>query len=92
MTFYVGNLSPDTTRDELLEAFRPHGRVVSVSVPGDRMKGDPASKAERGYAFVVMRDRSEGRAAASALDGRVLHGMPISVRVARPKRTPHYVS
>ena len=92
MTFHVGNLSPETTREDLHEAFRAHGAVGSVRFPAERMKGGSSSGAHRGYAFVVMRNKAEGSAALSALDGRPLHGKPMSVRIAIPRRTPHYVS
>jgi len=92
MTFYVSNLAVETTREELLEAFRAHGEVASVSLPADGMKGGRAQGARRGYGFVVMRNRVEGPAALAALNGRPFHGRAISVQVARPKRTPHYPS
>lgn len=90
MTFHVGNLAPGATREELLKAFGTHGDVASVTLPGDRMAGGHAAGAHRGYAFVVMRDRASGSAALAALDGRALHGQPMSVRLAIPRRTPHY--
>lgn len=87
MTLYVSNLSPDATREKLLNAFRAHGEVASVDLPADRMKDGRAFGAHRGYAFVVMGSRAEATAARAALDGK---GM--SVQIARPRRTPHYVS
>ena len=92
MTFHVSNLSPETTREELQEAFQAHGTVASVLLPAEGMKDGSPSGVHRGYAFVVMRNRVEGTAALSALDGRPLHGLPMSVRIAMPRRTPHYVS
>lgn len=92
MTFYVGNLSPETTRDELLQAFGAHGEVASVSLPGERMKEGRSLGLHRGFGFVVMRSREEARAALQALEGKSLHGLPLSVRVARPRRTPVYVN
>jgi RNA recognition motif-containing protein len=92
MKFYVSNLSADTTREELLQAFRAHGEVASVSLPGDRMKGGSPLGIHRGYGFVVMRHRDEARAALQAIEGRPLHGLALSVRVARPRWTPTYAS
>lgn len=91
MTFYVGNLSPETTREELLEAFRAHGRVASLSLPGERMRRGRSLGAHRGYGFVVMSDRDEAQAALEAIEGRPLHGLALSLRVARPRRTRTYV-
>ena len=92
MTFYVSNLAPETTWEELREAFRAHGEVASVTLPAERMKEGHAQGAGRGYGFVVMRDDDEARAARQALEGRPFHGLALSVRVARPRRTPVYLS
>lgn len=92
MTFYVCNLALETTGENLAEAFRAYGDVASVTLPGDRMKDGHALGAHRGYGFVVMRDRSEGKAALAGLDGRQMHGAALSVRIANPRRTPHYAS
>jgi RNA recognition motif-containing protein len=92
MTFYVSNLAPDTTRTELLEAFRAHGEVASVTLPGERMKGGRAQGAHRGYGFVVMRHKDEARAALQAIEGKSFHGLALSVQTARPRWTPTYVS
>jgi RNA recognition motif-containing protein len=92
MTFYVSNLSAETTSENLAEAFRPYGAVASVTLPGDRMKGGRPSGAHRGYGFVVMRNKSEGQAAIAALDGKPIRGSTVSVQIANFRRTPHYVS
>jgi RNA recognition motif-containing protein len=92
MTFYVSNLAAETTRAELLEAFRPHGEVASLSLPAEGMKGGRAQGVHRGYGFVVMRNRVEAAAALAALNGRPVHGRAMSVQIAYPKQTPHYVS
>ena len=92
MTFYVSNLSPQTTREELLQAFRAHGKVASLSLPGERMKHRRSQGGHRGYGFVVMRDREEAQAALQAMEGKPLHGQPLSVRAARPRWTPSYPS
>jgi RNA recognition motif-containing protein len=90
MTLYVSNLASETTREELLKAFQAHGEVESVTLPAD--KGGVASGARRGYGFVVMRDRTEARAALKGMDGISFHGRAISVRVANPKWTPTYAN
>lgn len=92
MTFYVSNLSPETTREELLQAFRAHGEVASVSLPGERMKEGQSRGTHRGYGFVVMRHRDEAQAALQAIEGKSLHGQALSVRAARPRWTPSYPS
>ena len=92
MTFYVSNLSPQTTREELLQAFRAHGEVGAVSLPGERMKEGQSRGVHRGYGFVVMPHRDEAKAALLAIEGKPLHGLALSVRAARPKWTPSYPS
>jgi RNA recognition motif-containing protein len=90
MTFYVSNLSMETTREHVLAAFKKHGEVASVSIPAERMKDGNASGPHRGYGFVVMDDNDQARAAMAALDQKVLGGQALSVRVARPRWTPVY--
>ena len=92
MNFYVSNLSPETTREELLQAFKAHGRVASVSLPGERMKGGQPAGVHRGFAFVKMPDKEEARAALKAIEGKPLHGKALSVKQAHPRWTPTYVS
>jgi len=92
MKLYVGNLSPDTTREDLLAAFKAHGDVTSVTLPGDHMKNGRAGGIHRGYGFVVMRDRTAAAAARAALEGKSVHGKAMSVSVARPDWTPTYVN
>jgi RNA recognition motif-containing protein len=92
MTFYVSNLSMDTTREHLIEAFKKHGKVASVSLPAERMKDGKPSGPHRGYGFVVMDDHDQARAAMAALDQQALRGQALSVRIARPRWTPVYPS
>ena len=91
MNIYISNLSSDTTREELLEAFRAHGEVASLSLPGERMKQGRPLGAHRRFGFVVMRNRDEAEAALRTLEGRLFHGLAMSVRVARPRWIPTYV-
>jgi RNA recognition motif-containing protein len=91
MRLYVGNLAPETTREELLEAFRAHGEVGSVDLPAEGMKDGTAKGLRRGYGFVVMASRKAASAAIAGLDGKQLRGNTISVRVAIPKWSPQYI-
>lgn len=76
---YVGNLSYDTTSDDLRDAFSEHGTVQSAQVIIDRDTGKP-----RGFGFVEMSDGAE--AAIKALDGTQLQGRTITVNEARPRQ------
>ena len=77
---FVGNLSFQTTQDELNSIFSQYGAVERVNVVTDRATGQ-----SRGFAFVEMNSRSEAEAAISALNGSDLHGRTLNVNEARPK-------
>jgi cold-inducible RNA-binding protein len=77
---FVGNLSFQTTEDDLTSLFSQHGAVETVSVITDRMTGQP-----RGFAFVEMANRNEAENAISSLNGTALLGRTINVNEARPK-------
>jgi RNA recognition motif-containing protein len=80
MKLFVGNLSFQTTEQDLLSLFFEYGTVDTVSVVTDRDTGQP-----RGFAFVEMPNRTEAEAAIKALDGRELGGRNMNVSEARPK-------
>jgi RNA recognition motif-containing protein len=77
---FVGNLSFQTTQDDLNSIFSQYGAVERVNVVTDRTTGQP-----RGFAFVEMSTRSEAETAISALNGTDLHGRTLNVNEARPK-------
>ncbi|MBV9303722.1 MAG: RNA-binding protein [Acidobacteriaceae bacterium] len=77
---FVGNLSFQTTQDELNSIFGQYGAVERVNVVTDRTTGQ-----SRGFAFVEMSSRSEAEAAIAALNGTDLHGRTLNVNEARPK-------
>lgn len=77
---YVGNLSFQTTQDDLTSIFSQYGAVERVNLVTDRTTGQP-----RGFAFVEMSNRNEAEAAMSSLNGSDLHGRTLSVNEARPK-------
>lgn len=77
---FVGNLSFQTTQDELLSAFSQYGNVERVNVVTDRDSGQP-----RGFAFVEMTERRDAETAISQLNGSELNGRAMNVNEARPK-------
>ena len=77
---FVGNLSFQTTQDDLNSIFSQYGVVERVNVVTDRTTGQP-----RGFAFVEMASRSEAETAISSLNGTDLHGRTLNVNEARPK-------
>jgi RNA recognition motif-containing protein len=77
---YVGNMSFDTTEDDLRTAFSAHGPVQSVHMVTDRETGRP-----RGFAFVEMASDADAQAAIDGLNGHDLQGRALNVNVAKPR-------
>ncbi len=77
---FVGNLSYQTTQDELYAAFANYGAVERVNIVTDRDTGQP-----RGFAFVEMTERKDAETAISVLNGYELNGRALNVNEARPK-------
>ena len=77
---FVGNLSFNTTENDLQSAFAAHGTVVEASLMMDRMTGR-----SRGFAFVTMSTPEEAQKAIEALNGAQLDNRALTVNVARPK-------
>jgi RNA recognition motif-containing protein len=77
---FVGNLSFQTTENELHDAFSAFGTVMEANLMVDRMTGRP-----RGFGFVTMSTPEEAQAAIDALHGSQLGGRPLTVNVARPR-------
>ncbi|MCC7373006.1 MAG: RNA-binding protein [Verrucomicrobiales bacterium] len=77
---YVGNLSFNTTENDLHDAFAAHGTVVEANLMVDRETGRP-----RGFGFVTMSSPEEAQKAIDALNGSTLDGRPLTVNIARPR-------
>jgi len=82
---FVGNLSFDVTRDELMEAFGSVGKVVDAKLPTDRETGRP-----RGFAFVEFEDDDTAQKCIASMNGKDLKGRALRVNEAenRPPRPP----
>src|SRR5437762_11551580 len=80
MKLYVGNLSFETTENDLQDLFEPHGAVNEVHLMMDKMTGK-----SRGFAFITMNDDTQANAAMSALNGKALNGRALNVNPARPR-------
>jgi len=79
-TLYVGNLSYDTTEEDLRELFGRHGTPESIRLISDKYSGR-----SRGFAFVEMALDSEADAAMETLDGSEHMGRNLTVSVAKPR-------
>lgn len=77
---FVGNLSFNTTENDLQDAFAAHGTVVETNLMVDRMSGRP-----RGFGFVTMGSPEEAQKAIEAMNGTPLDGRNLTVNIARPK-------
>ncbi len=80
---FVGNLSYDVTRDELMQVFGAAGKVVDAKVPTDRETGRP-----RGFAFVEFDSDESAAKSIELLNGKDMKGRPLRVNEAdsRPPR------
>ncbi|MEY4386023.1 MAG: hypothetical protein RLY20_1306 [Verrucomicrobiota bacterium] len=77
---FVGNLSFQTTENDLHDAFAAFGTVTEANLLMDRMTNRP-----RGFGFVTMSNSEEAQAAITGLNGRDLSGRALTVNVARPR-------
>jgi cold-inducible RNA-binding protein len=80
INIFVGNLSYQTTQEDLHATFSQFGNVERVNIVTDRDSGQP-----RGFAFVEMTDNTAGQNAISQLNGAELNGRALNVNEARPK-------
>jgi RNA recognition motif-containing protein len=80
MKLYVGNLSFETTENDLQDMFEQHGKVMDVALMMDRTTGR-----SRGFAFVTMGDAASGTAAINELNGKEVQGRTLTVNEARPR-------
>jgi cold-inducible RNA-binding protein len=77
---FVGNLSFNTTENDLQDAFAAHGTVTETNLMMDRATGRP-----RGFGFVTMSSSEEAQKAIEAMNGRDMDGRALTVNVAKPR-------
>ena len=77
---FVGNLSFNTTENDLQDTFAAHGNVLEANLMMDRESGRP-----RGFGFVTMGTADEAAAAMAALNGKTIDGRALTVNVAKPR-------
>ncbi len=80
MKLYVGNLSFQTTHDDLQALFAQAGTVESVNLIEDRETGR-----SRGFGFVEMSSQEEGQSAIEQFNGKELNGRNLNVNEAKPR-------
>ena len=79
MKIYVGNMSYDTSEDDLRKTFEVHGQVDSVAVISDQYSGR-----SKGFGFIEMPNDTEAKAAMDSLNDSDLMGRTLKVNEARP--------
>lgn len=77
---FVGNLSFDTTENDLQDTFAAHGSVVEANLMMDHATGRA-----RGFGFVTMSTPEEAQNAINALNGTSVNGRALTVNVAKPR-------
>ena len=77
---FVGNLSFNTTENDLNDAFAAFGTVTETNLMMDRMTNRP-----RGFGFVTMSTPEEAQKAIEGLHGKELDGRALTVNVAKPR-------
>jgi len=80
LNIYVGNLAYEVTEEELREEFTAFGEVSSINIIKDKYSGQ-----SKGFGFVEMPTLSEGQAAITGLNGKLLHNRQLAVSGARPR-------
>jgi cold-inducible RNA-binding protein len=77
---FVGNLSFNTTENDLSTAFAAHGTVTETNLMMDRATGRP-----RGFGFITMSSAEEAQKAIDALNGKDMDGRALTVNIAKPR-------
>jgi len=80
MKLYVGNLSFETTENDLRDLFAQHGKVTDVAILMDRVTNQ-----SRGFGFVTFTDATGANAAIAALNGKEVQGRTLTVNEARAR-------
>src|ERR1700677_1614210 len=77
---FVGNLSFNTTENDLNDAFAAFGTVTETNLMMDRMTNRP-----RGFVFVTMSTAEEAQKAIEGMNGKDMDGRALTVNVAKPR-------
>ena len=77
---YVGNMSQQTTEQDLRTMFSEAGTVGSVDVIMDRAAGKP-----KGFAFVTMSSQAEAEKAITMFNAKDVNSRTLKVNISIPR-------
>tara|TARA_Y100001970_G_scaffold181065_2_gene220429 strand:+ start:6893 stop:7153 length:261 start_codon:yes stop_codon:yes gene_type:complete len=80
VNIYCGNISYDTSEDDLRDLFAQYGEVAGVRVIKDRDTGR-----SKGFGFVDMNNDDEAKEAIEALNEKDFMGRALRINEARPR-------
>jgi RNA recognition motif-containing protein len=80
MNIYVGNISRETSENEVRALFEEFGKVDNINLITDNF-----TKMLKGFGFIEMPNSEEGEKAIKNLNGQMFNGRPLTVNVAKPK-------
>jgi len=80
MNIYVGNLSTDTSEDDLRQAFEAFGEVATVRIVRDGATGE-----SRGFGFIEMPAEEQAKTAIQEMNGKELKGNQLTVELGRSR-------
>ena len=83
MNILVRNLSKRVTEKDLMQLFLRFGRINSLNVVIDEVTGT-----SKGFGFVDMAEESAGAAAIKALNGKLVHGQKVRVKITQQSSRP----
>ncbi|MCX6165465.1 MAG: RNA-binding protein [Ignavibacteriae bacterium] len=80
MNIYIGNISRESSEDEIRTLFEEFGKVENINLIRDNY-----TKMLKGFGFIDMPENDEAEKAIKGLDGQMFNGRPLTVNVAKPK-------
>ena len=80
MNIYIGNISRESSENEIKNLFEEFGKVETINLIRDNY-----TKLLKGFGFIDMPDKDEAEKAIKSLDGQMFNGSPLTVNPAKPK-------
>lgn len=77
---YVGNMTYDTTEEQLRTMFSEAGNVVTIDMIKDRYTGT-----SKGFAFITMGSQVDAEKAIGMFNSKEVNGRELTVNTAKPR-------